>query len=128
MLRAKGVTKNSNANPAGSTPSPAILPPLSFLFSFAFHGSRPQAEDARISAFRFATQRKTGIAVTPSKQTIGHFPVRNRSRDFELLNFYTFQTEFLPVAALLKIPLSSPTHLQNTCANVFPHFGGRGSS
>ena len=128
MLCTKGITKNSNPKTTDSTPLPASLCAPPFPFSIAFHGPSSPAKNAGISAFRFATQRETGIAVTSSNQTIGLFPVRNKFRDLDLLNFYTFQTEFLPAAALLKIPLSSPTHLQNTCANVFPHFGGRGSS
>lgn len=105
-----------------------------------FHGSQITGHESRFFSFRFATHRKTGIPVTPSKQTIGLFPVRNKSRDFDLSNFCAFRCGISPLFApttalfptsrrpsLLKISLSSPTQLQDTCANVFPHIGRRES-
>lgn len=151
MPRSNPNSKNPHFRRATRVPRSPMHRPRAQLTSTAFHESRVPnhdsrlpavavitAHNSRISAFRFATHRKTGIDATLSKQTIALFPVRNKSRDFGLSNFCGFRHEISAMVAppktlfpasprpsRLKISLPSPTQLQDTCANVFPHFGRR---
>jgi hypothetical protein len=50
------------------------------------HSSRITSHKSAITAFRFATHSKTGIAVTPRKQTTEPIPVRNKFRGVRTSN------------------------------------------
>jgi len=73
--------------------------------------ARITSHESPITAFRFATHRKTGFVVTHSKQTIGSIPVRNKNGDLATSVF------ILSDHGLLAPPLSK-TATQITASQI----------